>query len=355
MGKKIKVVQLFVTNLFVIMIVLACSPAPNPTPTRLPTATQPPIVPQNDNVEALNSAQAALDEVDFGFAPLLLEDEAKVILKFVPTGEKVRLAYREQSADPTAWRTVDSFVSAYATRHVLRTMSNVSRIALGSFGVSASIGSEAENIEHFATWVTFSDRSRAVVDLTPLSTNFAARHTPDSMMTEDMLIEEIFADRRTGVDLDTWQPMRVMEQDNQLYFVLTKVTASFDDYTFSLRLHPVKPADPMEPMQIRPGIIATVTVDRAEFADFQEIVIAEASTYFSDQPDSLTFEGNPTQPLATVFDRNAELLWHLITKFEHQLPDPNLPTPTPLPTATPTATPTPTPTPTPRSLPLETS
>ena len=338
-----------------IMGVLACSPAPSPTPTPLPTPTQRPSVPQNDNVEALNSAQAALAEVEFGFAPLLMEESAKITLESGTAGEKTRLVYPEQSADPTEWSTVDSFVSAYATRHILRTMPNVSRVALGSFGVSASVGSEAENIEHFAAWITFSDRSRAVVDLTPLSTNFAARHTPDSMMTEDIVIDGIFTDRRTGVDLNTWQPMSVVEQDNQLYYLLAKVTVSFDEYVFSLRMHPVKPADPMEPMQIRPGIIATIPIARDEFADFQERVADEDPSYFGDQPDAITFEGSPTQLLTTVFTRNADLLWHLITKFEHQAPDPDLPTPTPMPTATPTLTPTPTSTPTPRSLPLETS
>jgi len=354
-GRRLIGFRFFVTIFFAVTTLLACSPAPNPTPTPIPTPTERPAIPRNDNVEALNAAQAALAEVDFGFAPLLLEDSAHVTLKSDAAGERARLTYPEQPADPTQWKTVDSFVSAYGTRYVLKTMPHVSRIALGSFGVPASVGSEAETIEHFATWITFVDRSRAVVDLTPLSTNFAPRHTPDSMITEDIQIESIFADRRTGIDLNQWQPMLVVEQDNQLYFVLARITVSFDDYTFALRLHPVKPADPMEPMQIRPGIIAGVTVSRAEFSEYQAMLTQADSSYFRDQPDTLTIEGSPNQSLTTVLDQNAELLWHLITKFEHQEPNPNIPTPTPSPTATPSPTPTPTLTPTPRSLPLETS
>lgn len=355
MGRRLIGFRFIVTIFFVVTTVLACSPAPNPTPTAMPTPTERPAIPRNDNVEALNSAQAAMSEIDFGFAPLLVEDGAKVILKNEMTGELARLTYPEQPADPTKWKTVDSFVSAYGTRFVLKTMPHVSRIALGSFGVPASVGSEAETIEHFATWITFSDRSRAVVDLTPLSTNFAARHTPDSMITEDIQIESMFADRRTGVNLNQWQPMAVVEQDNQLYYVLARVTVTFDDYTFALRIHPVKPADPMEPMQIRPGIIASVKVSRAEFAEFQAKLAQSAPSYFRDQPETLTIEGSPNQALTTVLDQNAELIWHLITKFEHQEPNPNMPTPTPSPSPTPSPTPTPTLTPTPRSLPLETS
>ncbi|MCB9101776.1 MAG: hypothetical protein H6632_19735, partial [Anaerolineales bacterium] len=151
------------------------------------------------------------------------------------------------------------------------------------------------------------------------------------------------------------RPMTVVEQDNQLYYVLAKITVSFDDYTFALRLHPVKPADPMEPMQIRPGIIASVKVSRAEFSEFQARVAQAKPSYFSDQPETLTIEGSSNQSLTTVLNQNVELLWHLITKFEHQEPNPDVPTPTPSPTATPSPTPTPTLTPTPRSLPLETS
>ena len=35
---------------------------------------------------------------------------------------------------------------------------------LGSFSVSASVENAAEHIEHVATWVTFRDGSRAIVD-----------------------------------------------------------------------------------------------------------------------------------------------------------------------------------------------
>jgi hypothetical protein len=59
--------------------------------------------------------------------------------------------------------------------------------------------------------------------------------------------------------------------------------------------------------------------------------------------------------LNDVADEHLNLLWHLITKFEHQDPDPTMPTATPTVTPTPSPTPTPTPTPTPRRLPLVTS
>lgn len=337
------------------LLLAACTPSLEPTPTPAPTPTRPITAPRNDNVEALNAAQAALREVEFGFAPLLRLDEAKISVQSRPVGEIARLGYPQQPSDPTQWSTVDSFVSAYGTRYVLITLPHVNRVALGVFGVPASIDASAENLEHVATWVTFADRSRAVVDLTPLSTNFAPRHTPDTMIVDDNEIEAIFEDRRRGVDFDIWRPMTVVNANGQLYYLLAHVTASFDNYEFALRVHPVKPADPMEPMQIRPGILARLMVKRAEFSEFQDSARQAGQTFFADNPDLVTLEGSIGQPVETILDDQLDLLWHLVTKLEHQEPNPDLATPTPTMTPTSTPTPTPTPTPTRASIPLETS
>jgi hypothetical protein len=263
--------------------------------------------------------------------------------------------YPQQPSDPTQWTTVDSFVSAYGTRYVLIALPHVSRVALGVFGVPASIDATAENLEHVATWVTFADRSRAIVDLTPLSTNFAPRHTPDTMIVDNSEIEATFEDRRHGVDFDIWRPMTVVNANGQLYYVLAKVPVSFDTYEFVLRVHPVKPADPMEPMQIRPGILARLTVNRSEFSQFQDSARQAGQTFFGNNSELLSLEGGLGQPAETTLNDQLDLLWHLVTKLEHQEPNPDIATPTP--TVTPTATPSPTPTPTPTraSLPLETS
>jgi hypothetical protein len=305
----------------------------------------------------LNTAQAALGEIEFGFAPLLVEDEAKIVIEVEDGAEIGRLTYRRQPADPAAWPTVDSFVSAYATRQVLRGLPQVRRVMLGSFSVSASVENAAEHIEHVATWVTFRDGSRAIVDLTPLATNFAARHMPDQMMTDSAQIEEIFADRREGVYLDQLQPMTTVEEDGELYYLLARVLIAYDRYTFSLRIHPVQMADPMNPMNLRPGATAGIEIDRTEFEKLQTLVADAGPPAFNQMPELLVRRGgNNNEALTSVLDDNLHLLWHLVTKFEHEPPDPAAgPTPTPTSTPMPTPTPTPTPTATPRKLPLLTS
>jgi hypothetical protein len=314
------------------------------------------VVPRNDNVEALNSAQAAMDEINFGFAPLLLKNESRLVLESRSSDEEVvRLDYPEQPADPTHWETVDSFVAAYGVRRIMLNLSQVSRVALGNFGVAASLGDTSERINHFAAWITFTDGSRAVVDLTPLSTNFAARHTPDRMIVDNNQIETQFVDRREGVDLNEWQPMTVIEQDGELYYLLARVQVFYDRYKFSLRIHPVQPADPMEPLSLRPGAAAEVEINRDEFGALQDLVTNAGPTAFEQHPELLSRDGSTQQPLLAILDDHLHLLWHLIVKFEHEPPDASRATPTPLPTSTPLPTPTPTPTATPKKLPLMTS
>ena len=341
--------------IFLLIVLAACSPEPEEEPTPVPTATRPIIASRNENVEALNAAQAALQHVEFGFAPLLVEDTARVVIKADEGVEVARLTYPQQPEDPTEWPTVDSFVSAYGVRRALLAMPQVRRVALGSVRVAASVGHMAEDVSHFAAWVTFADRSRAVIDLSPLSTNFAPRHAPDRLMTDPAQIESLFSDRRSGVDLNQLQPMTVVEENGELYYLLAKVIIAYNRYEFQLYTHPVEMADPMRPMNIRPGGSVGVEIDRDEFEALQRLLTDAGPAAFEENPELLSRQGSDGQELNGVADEHLNLLWHLITKFEHRDPDPTVPTATPTVTPTPSPTPTPTSTPTPRRLPLVTS
>ena len=339
-----------------VLLISACMPAVEPTPTPRPTSTPiPDAAPRNANVETLNAAQASLGEMDFGLAPLLLEKKTKLVLKDTPDGQITRMEYPVQPVDPTAWPSVDSFVSAYAIRETLLDSSQVSRVTLGEFGVSASVEGAAENVRHVAVWITFIDGSRATVDLTPLSTNFAPRHTPERMIVDNAQIDAEFADRRNGVDMNQLQPMLVVEQDGELYYLLAKVVVDYSNYEFWLQLYPVQPADPMSPMNLRPGISAGMQIERSEFDKLTQLLLDQGPDIFNDQPDLLKRTGRDDETMTAIMDENLYLLWHLMTKLEHEPPDPSLPTPTPVPTATPLPTPTPSPTATPKKMPLQTS
>jgi hypothetical protein len=343
--------------LLLVWVVTGCQYIAEETPTATPTATRTPVPPrpQNDNVSALNSAQAAVGEFYFGFAPQLQAKNTRITVAPSPNGELARMVYERQPDDSTEWIGVDSFVLAYAVREALASNSAVRRVMLGQFHVSASVDQEAFSVQHSAAWVNFADGSQAIVDLSPLATNFAPRHLPEMMLTDPAEIEETYRRRQQAIDLNQLQPLLIVEQGGQSYYLLAEVEISYHQYAFKLQLHPIQPADPMRPLELHPGVSTGVEIDRTDFGKLQTLVRRGGPEVFASHPELLTRRGMENELLTEVMDEQLYLLWHLITKFEHTPPDPSRPTPTSVPTATPSPTPTPTPTATPRKLPLVTS
>ena len=327
-------------------LLLSCSPTPTPTPSPTPTPTRPIGSSTNKNVKALNAVQAALNDLEFGFAPLLVQDETRVVLENTSDGEVARLAYPRQPADPAAWPAVDSFVLACAVRNVLLNFPQVEQVALGSFDLSAPIDNLGDLVNHTAVWVTFTDHTQAIVDLTPLATNFAAQHEIEKSIYAPSAIEEQFAIWREGVFLNQLQPMKVVTKEGETYYLLAQVLVFYDHYEFSLRVHPVQTADPMKPLRLMQGAQVSLEVDREDFEAMQELIATEGPAIFEQRPELLIRQGHDNQTLNVILDEHLHLLWHLVTKLEHRLPDPDF-VPTPTPTFTPTPTPTPTPTATP--------
>lgn len=345
--------QIFSLVLCVIAMLVACTPAP-PAPTRTPTPTATRSVNRanNKNVDALNAAQATLSESNFGFAPLLVMDQTRLVIEIKPEGEVVRLAYPRQSTNPAEWPTRDSFLSAYAVRYALLSSPQVARVALGRFSVAAPVDDLQDRIDHVAAWVRFADGSSAVVDLTPLATSFGALHSATELLTNDEQIESQFSAWRDGVAMNVLQPMKVIRQGSNTYYLLAQVLVSSDLYEFSLRAHPVQPASPIEPLTVSRGAMAKVEIKRADFETMRELLVDAGPSAFEQRSALLNRLGSDNSALTTILDDHLELLWHMVTKLEDQ-PSPIIGTPTPTPT--PTVTPTPTSTPTRAPLPLSTS
>ncbi len=331
------------------LLVAACAPTPEPTPE--PTKTPTPF-PQrssfNDNVQAMNAAQAALNQMEFGFAPLLLEDETRITIETDSKQPLARLAYSPQPAEATDWPTGDSFILSLATRSILLDLPQVERVALGSFDLAAPVANLEDTIPHVAVWVTFADHTQAVIDLSPLSTDFAAQHKAQTFISDATDLQEQFDVWREGVFLDELQPMAVIEEAGQSYYLLSQVTIYPEQYEFTLRAHIAQVADPMQPLRLVQGTLTTVRLDRLDFGETQADIAAAGPEAFAQNTELFNRQGNDSEPLNAVLDDNLHLLWHLITKLEHDPLDPEEVTPA---TVTPTRTPSPTPTPTPTATP----
>jgi len=338
--------------LWILVTLTACAPTPTPTPTVPPTSANRLMPQDNQNSRTLDAAQAELDHIEFGFAPLLELDNTRLVVETGPDGEFVRLAYPPQPTTPTDWISADSFVLAYSVRDFLLDLPHVRRISLGSFEVAAPIEAFTDRINHYAAWVRFADGSEAVVDLSPLATNFAAYHRVYEFITTDASIETEFVARRSGVPLNVLQPMAVVTRNGNVYYLAAKVLTFPDRYEFSLRVHLTQTATPTRPLQLTRGTMTTLEINRVDFETVQKIIIDAGPSIFNQRPELLGRVGDEDPALAQVLDEHLLLLWHMVTKLET---DQGRSSGTPAPTITPLPTLTPTPTPTSTPIPLLTS
>lgn len=318
--------------------VLACAPQPEEsTPTPSPTATKPLVIPDNDNVEALNAAKAALDKLEFGLAPLLKEDATKIVIEPGPEGEMARLAYSLQPANPAEWPSVDSFILAYAAQQSLLQSPEVRGVILGRFAVAAPLSNLQDRVDHVAVWVRFADNSQAIVDFSPLASSFGALHSATELLSNQAQIEGQFAGWRHGVPLNLLQPMQVIKKNGNVYYLLAQVLITPDRYKFSLRVHLTQTATPIQPLRLTRGTMAIVEIKRTDYDALRQLLLADGPTAFNQKPELLSHLGDDDSAMQAILNENLLLLWHLVTKLEHQLPPPDS---TPVPTLTPTPTPT---------------
>jgi hypothetical protein len=319
-----------------IALLPACAEEPPPlTPTALPTSTRPLVIPDNDNVEALNSARAALGKFEFGFASLLEEDATRIVIEPGPEGDTARLAYPLQPADPAEWPVVDSFILAYAVQQNLLQSPHVRGVALGRFGVAAPLNNLQDRVDHVAVWARFADGSQAIVDFSPLASSFGSLHSATELLTDPDQIAGQFAQWREGVLLNVLQPMKVVEKKGSVYYLLAQVLITPERYNFSLRVHLTQKATPIQPLRLTRGTMAAVEIKRADFEALRKLLLADGPEIFSQKPDLLNHNGDADPAMQAVLNENLPLLWHLITKLEHHLPPPDS---TPVPTVTPTPT-----------------
>ncbi len=331
------------------LLALSAGCAPQPTPTARPSPTPTPVValPKNQNVDTLNAAKSSLGAFEFGFASLLEKDETKVIIENHPDGEIARLAYPKQPAEPAEWPAVDSFVLSYAVQKFLLQSPNVLNTVLGRFGLASPLGDLHEHVDHVAVWVRFSDGSQAVVDFSPLASSYGSLHTATELLTEPGQVESQFTEWRQGVPLNLLQPLKIVQQKNNVYYILGHVKVSQDRYTFSLRVYLTQTATPIRPLNLTRGVMAQVEIKRSDYEALRKLLLSDGPDSFTQHPELLTRSGDQDPAIQKILDEQLPLLWRLVTKLEP--PKAVLPTSTPVPTATPT------PTATPPALPQETS
>jgi hypothetical protein len=276
-----------------------------------PAVTDDPL-PEQD-AQILARLQANLSDVDYGFAPLLLDPASQVTVE----DGIAYLVYPTQPDNPRDWQTMDCFATAYAVRDELLTSEHVADVALGL--VTLPSGLEDGLSRHVAAWVTFADGHTTIVDLTPLAAGpVGPAHTAVQWERDQDRLERQFQDWRHRIHLNKAQPMLVTRQNGHLYYLLAAVLILDDEYQFVLHDHQVQPATYDRPLQFNRSAVVGLRFDRADFANVRPMIASEnAATAFSTRPHLLTRQGDTDPTLNAVLDEHLYLLWHLVTKFSH--------------------------------------
>jgi hypothetical protein len=292
-----------------------------------------------DDAQILAMMREAVEGIGYGFAPLLLDEGARVVIEGDASAdtEIAYLTYPIQAADPLNWQTMDCFAYAYAVRrHLLSEFPveagpelcagpcqgrgrGVADVALALVELPSALGDDyaEQTARHVFAWITFADGHVAALDLTPLAAEpVNPRHTPVMLVNQAAGLESQFDAWRRRVSLRKAQPMLTVERSGTLYYLLAGVNVLDDEYQFTLRASETQPATADQPLRFARGALAGLRFKREEFAQVQAMVRDDGPDAFHVKGYLLIRQGDPDPDLAAVLDDHLHLLWHLVAKLQ---------------------------------------
>jgi hypothetical protein len=298
------------------------------------------------DAQILVMMREAVEGIDYGFAPLLLDPSARVVILPSPAsgrgdggeGQVAYLTYPTQPADPLNWPTMDCFAFAYAVRrHLLSEFpDDVADVALALVELPSTLGDDYTSLtaRHVYAWVTFTDSHVATLDLTPLAAEpVNPRHTPIMLVNHAAGLEIQFDAWRRRVSLRKAQPMLTVERSGTLYTLLAGVNVLADEYQFTLRAYETQPAlssswpdkdrtraTGNQSLEFIRGALAGLRFKRADFPQVQGMVESDGPDTFRVKSHLVIRKGDPDPTLAAVLDDHLSLLWHLVTKLQEPGP-----------------------------------
>jgi len=294
-------------------IELGTPPPPEPTPTATPKNV---TIAENRNAGALMAAHSAARELTYGLAPLLLLDETRLVITQTVDGvEAIYLNYPTQPENPAEWLGTDSFVLSKVAEQALSQSDAVLTTNIIQFGVAAPLETQGSSVQHLALSVDFADGTGTIVDLSPLATDFGALHTSYRFLLPPEA-QQTYSQRRSGVLLNTLQPMDVVEAYNEQYYLLAQIDILPQTYNFYLQAHNIQLATHTEALHLNRGSQIELSINRQDFEALQSLFKNEGETVFVDQPELWQQYGEDEFNLTAVLEENLRLMWHMVTKLE---------------------------------------
>jgi hypothetical protein len=268
-------------------------------------------LPEQD-AQILDRLPALFEDVDYGLAPLLLDEHTQVVVQ----NGVAYLDYPDQPDDPRAWQSTECFGYAYTIRNEILSDERVSDVALGLVTLPSGLG-EGKRSYHVAAWVTFRDGHTIPVDLSPLAADpIGPRYDAGQLVSDQAELDDQFQRLRQGVNLNQARAMLVTRRDGRLYYLLVSVLVMDDEYQFTLYGHRIRPATGEHSLRFDSNAVVGLRFRRSAFHQVQPTVAGEGPNAFNAKPHLLTRQGDEDAALNAVLDEHLYLLWHLVTKFE---------------------------------------
>ena len=266
----------------------------------------------DEDAQILLDLQAELNSTEYGFAPLLLNPDTRVVVE----NNVAYLDYPDQPESPTDWQTLECFGYAYAVYSRLVANERVADAALGEVVLPNGLGGDNQSY-HMVAWVSFSSGHTITVDLTPLSVEQVnAIYGQVHLVQDGAGLKRQFQTLRERIALNKARPLTVLQQEGRVYYLLASVLVLADEYQFVLYGHEIQPATRSQALEFKRSAVAGIRFDRPAFTQVQLDIIHSGSNLFSVRPDLLTRRGDKDEMLNNVLDEHLHLLWHLVAKFE---------------------------------------
>jgi len=275
----------------------------------------------------LDAIAAELENVHYGYEPLLLHPNSKIVLE----GELPILRWPKQAQNQAQWLAAECFGFSYGVYEELRDAPGIESVALGHASLASRLGEDHQgNSNHVVAVVTHDDGRIENVDLTPLGIGENPQYNFDEIITDTSAIRMQFQHMREGIPINKIFPMKVVEKNGKNYYVMAGMIF-YDDgtgYEIQLRVYDFTPATETQTLQFHRGMIAGFIGTFENHAELKRKIN-------ENEPVDIHMRGDVDDDLKAIVDENMHLPKAIVNKLDLSsslqmievtvTPDPNQP------------------------------
>lgn len=247
----------------------------------------------------------------YGFDKLLMTPSSKIIMQ----DDQAYLTYPTLEADMNAWIFGDCFVYSSMLRDRLATMPHVTSARIGQVILPADM---SKGNSHLALWLTFDDGATLTLDPTPLTADLFAAMPSPTHYYDEATIAAHHENYRNGLSLALGQPMRAVTdpETGQHYYLMASIEkVQALDFNFILHAYAYTPATASQPPRFTRTTVGGVRFTADRLAEIRPQLQAMGATK-AFAINSLTFIGDQSSDMRRILEKNSDILYYMVMRFD---------------------------------------